>query len=77
MNERPCFSLWMGHARRYVEQLYQDGETDFESGSEVWNFAKKLEGRFRPVLLVELQNDDLSDDELSEFAEELVDEELE
>jgi hypothetical protein len=67
----------LGRIRGYLERLYWAGETDFESDWAVCNFAKRLEGRLRPVVDEELRNDDLSDDELSDLIEELVDEELE
>lgn len=75
--QKARIDLAICHLQRYLERLYQEGSTDFESSWAVWNFAKRLEGRVRPVLVDELQNDDLSDEELSELIEELVDEELE
>jgi len=62
--------------RGYLQELHWAGETDFESDGEMSNFAKRLEGRIRPVLDEELQNDELTDHELSEMIEELVDEAL-
>jgi hypothetical protein len=67
----------LGRIRGYLERLYWAGETDFESVWAVGNFAKRLEGRLRSVVDEELRNDDLSDDDLSDLIEELVDEELE
>jgi len=69
--------LSLRHIQSYVERLRRAGETDFESNEEGWHFAKNLERRIRAVLLEELQNDNLSDAELFELIEELVDEELE
>jgi len=63
--------------RGYLEQLHRDGETDFESDWAVWNFAKRLERELRPVIEQEFLKDDLSDDELTDLIEELVDEKLE
>ena len=62
--------------RGYLAELRWAGEVDFESDWDLWNFAKRLEGRIRPVLDEELQDDELTDRELSELIEELVDEAL-
>lgn len=62
--------------RGYLAELHWAGEVDFESDWDLWNFAKRLEGRIRPVLDEELQDDEVTDHELSELIEELVDEAL-
>ncbi len=62
--------------RGYLTELRWAGEVDFESDWDLWNLAKRLEGRIRPALDEELQNDELTDHELSELVEELVDEAL-
>jgi hypothetical protein len=69
--------LAIGQVRTYLERLHRMGETEFETTWDVWNFAKTVEKRIRAVLMEEMQNDDLTDDELSELIEELVDEALE
>ena len=69
-------ALALAHIPTYIEELRQAGETDFESHWAGWNFARSLEGRIRPVLERELLECELTDDDLSELVEELVDEEL-
>lgn len=66
----------LAHIQKYVERLQRAGETDFESPRDVWHFARGLERQVRSALAEELQNNDLNDDELFEFIEELVDEAL-
>lgn len=61
----------------YLERLNRDGEIDFESEWGFSSFARKLEGRLRPVIASELENASITDDDLSELVEELVDEALE
>ncbi len=73
---RQKIGLALAHIRPYLGQLRQDGEVEFGTESDVWNFARRVESQIRRSLEQELLNDEMSDRELSEFVEELVDEAL-
>lgn len=65
------------HIKLYLDRLNRGGEIDFENEWEVSSFARKMEGRLRPVIANELESATISEDDLSELVEELVDEALE
>jgi hypothetical protein len=69
---REKIGLALARIRPYLGQLRQEGEVEFDSDWEVWGFARRLESQLRPLLEQELLNDEMSDRELSEFVEELV-----
>ena len=67
----------LGHAQDYLAQLGKS-EIEFESFSDRWDLGEKLKKKIKPTLIKELlQKPDLTDKQLHERIERLVDEHLE
>ena len=69
--------LWrLGHVDDHLRKL-DESEIEFESLSERWGLAEKFKKAIQPILVKKLiQNPDLTDKQLHERIERLVDEHL-
>jgi excisionase family DNA binding protein len=69
---------FLSHVQTYIEKLGNEatGEWDLGTWSERWDLAEKIKKEIRPKLIRALLRGELADDEIREFVEETVNDEL-
>ena len=65
------------HVAEYLRQLAQDEEIEFDGSDDRWQLEKDLKKRIRPMLLSDVREEPgMSDDEIDELIEDLVDDHI-
>lgn len=68
--------LRLFHVRHYLRELQAAGQVQFEDDWDLWKYADRITPRVRQALLEELQSQELTDEEIEAFIEQLVEEAL-